>query len=84
MSDAAVGSEDRPSTDAPRRFKLERTSDPTGISGTGTVADGVVWPDGSLTLKWRGERSSVVLWKNLEHMLDVHGHGGATTIRWVD
>ena len=81
---AAVGSEDRPSTDAPRRFKLERTSDPTGVSGTGTVAYGVQFPDGVTVIRWRGETASTVVWENIWDALAVHGHGGATTVNWID
>jgi hypothetical protein len=80
-----VGSGDRPSPFiGTRRFKLERTSDPTGISGTGTVADGILWADQSVCLKWRGEKSSTVFWACVEDMLAIHGHGGATTVKWID
>ena len=37
----------------PRRFYLYRIEDKTGISGTGVVADGVVWQTGAATLNWR-------------------------------
>lgn len=70
-------SEVRPS---PSLFTLERDTDVTGVSGTGTVADGVVWPDGTVSIRWRGDRPSVVFWESLEHALAVHGHGGATRI----
>jgi hypothetical protein len=69
----------------PRRFVLRRTVDVSGISGTGDVADGVLWPDGTASIRWRGEHPSVVFWDrgrvSVEH---VHGHGGATTIEWID
>jgi hypothetical protein len=70
--------------DAARRFQLHRHEDVTGISGTGVVADGVCWPDGSVTIRWRGERRSTVVWSSIEDMQEIHGHGGATTIEWVD
>jgi len=68
----------------PRRFHLQRTVDVTGVSGTGRVADGVLWPDGSVTIRWRGERPSTVFWDDLAHAEAVHGHGGATLIVWDD
>jgi type IV secretory pathway TraG/TraD family ATPase VirD4 len=37
-----------------RFFQLHRDADPTGFSGTGVVADGVVWPDGTVSMRWRG------------------------------
>ncbi|MEV6422290.1 hypothetical protein [Streptomyces sp. NPDC051662] len=35
----------------PRLFTLERDHDVTGVSGTGTVADGVVRPDGTVSIR---------------------------------
>lgn len=68
-----------------RRFQLARHEDPTGVSGTGIVADGVVWPDGTATIHWRGEHASYVHWpRGLESVEAIHGHGGATTIEWID
>lgn len=71
-------------TDLPRRFHLHRTTDITGVSGTGRVADGVLWPDGSVSIRWRGDRPSTVFWDDLGHAEAVHGHGGATRIVWDD
>ncbi|MCP9205531.1 hypothetical protein [Streptomyces cucumeris] len=67
-----------------RVFWLQRDRDISGVSGTGTVADGVEWPDGSVTIRWRGERPSTVNWDSIEHAEAVHGHGGATRIVMVD
>lgn len=63
-----------------RLFTLERDTDVSGISGTGTVADGVVWPDGSVTVRWRGNRPSTVNWGRIEDVEAINGHGGATRI----
>lgn len=73
-----------PLTPAPRLFTLERDTDVTGVSGTGTVADGVVWPDNTVSIRWRGERPSTVFWESLEHAEAVHGHGGATRFVWAE
>lgn len=67
-----------------RRFQLERDTDVSGISGTGTVADGVEFPDGTVVIRWRGERQSTVVWPGIEDVEAIHGHGGATRIVWVD
>lgn len=69
---------------APRRFYLDRTTDITGASGTGRVADGVLWPDGTASLRWLGERPSTVHWDRIEDAEAVHGHGGYTRIVWLD
>jgi hypothetical protein len=68
----------------PRRFHLQRHHDVTGVSGTGRVADGVLWPDRSVSIRWRGDRPSTVFWDDLAHAEAVHGHGGATRIVWDD
>ncbi|MFH9403294.1 hypothetical protein ACH4JS_26615 [Streptomyces sp. NPDC017638] len=68
----------------PRRFHLQRTTDITGVSGTGRVADGVLWPDNTVSIRWRGERPSTVSWGSLADAEAVHGHGGHTRIVWDD
>ncbi|MEU1086370.1 hypothetical protein ACFYPN_22835 [Streptomyces sp. NPDC005576] len=68
----------------PRRFHLQRNDDVTGASGTGRVADGVQWPDGTVTVRWRRERASTVNWDCIEDAEAIHGHQGATVIVWDD
>lgn len=67
-----------------RRFVLQRDRDDTGVSGTGVVAEGVVLTDGRVVLRWLGERSSIVMWDDLSNVMAVHGHSGATRLRWLD
>lgn len=68
-----------------RRFELHRDCDRTGVSGTGVVADGVVFPDGAAVLRWRGQWPSVVIHeKGLAAVETIHGHGGATRIVLLD
>lgn len=62
------------------RFELHRDDDVTGVSGDGIVADGIRLPDGRAVLRWRGPRSSTVLWRSMEHAVAVHGHDGATRV----
>jgi hypothetical protein len=68
----------------PRLFHLERDVDVSGVSGIGRVADGIVWPDGSASVRWRGEQPSTVTWDQLAHAEAVHGHGGQTRIVFDD
>lgn len=71
--------------DLPRRFYLLRHVDVTGASGTGVVAHGVMWPDGTASVRWSGERKSVVFWDgSFEDAEAVHGHGGATRLVFID
>jgi hypothetical protein len=69
-----------------RRFTLERDIDVTGVSGTGTVAEGVEFTDGVVTLHWVGTwPSSVVHYeRGMESVVHVHGHDGRTRIRYLD
>jgi hypothetical protein len=45
---------------APRTFVLDRRRDISGVSGTGLVAEGVVWSDGAVALRWSGENPTTV------------------------
>lgn len=69
---------------APRRFHLQRDTDVSGTSGTGRVADGVQWPDGTASLRWRGPYASTVHWDSITDAEYIHGHGGHTRIVWDD
>ena len=67
-----------------RRFCLVRYADPSGVSGTGVVAHGVEFGDGSVALRWICSRPSTSLWESIDDMITVHGHAGSTVIRWLD
>jgi hypothetical protein len=67
----------------PRLFVLRREQDITGVSGTGDVADGVQWQDGTVVLRWR-DLPSTSVWDSLDLALRVHGHDGATRVVWAD
>lgn len=68
-----------------KRFILNRIEDETGISGTGTVAEGVQFSDGKVAMRWIvGEHRSTVVWDYIEAVEKIHGHGGRTFIEWVD
>lgn len=70
-----------------RRFELIRHHDETGISGTGPVAEGVELGDGRVVLHWycTGDRpGSLVIWDSAAAALEIHGHGGATELVWID
>ena len=68
----------------PRLFHLERDTDITGASGAGRVADGVLWPDRTVTIRWRGPMPSTVNWAEFAHAEAIHGHGGATRLVFDD
>lgn len=68
-----------------RRFQLHRDVDVTGVSGTGIVADGILWPDGTASVRWCSDHPCVVFWdRGWESVEHVHGHNGASRIVWID
>jgi hypothetical protein len=69
----------------PRRFELFRRVDVSGVSGTGVVAEGAEWSDGTVALRWIGEFPTTTVWQDgIDALLAVHGHNGNTVIRWLD
>lgn len=68
----------------PRTFELVRHADVSGVSGTGVVAEGCVFTDGSVALRWRGDNPATAVWPDLDSVLAVHGHHGATEVNWLD
>jgi L-fucose isomerase-like protein len=70
----------------PRPFVLVRTEDETGVSGTGIVAEGVEFEDGTVALRWRGKWPTSVVFheRGIDAVRAVHGHGGKTSVVWTD
>jgi hypothetical protein len=69
-----------------RTFQLHRTEDVNGLSGSGVVADGVVFPDGRCAYRWRTGVAKVATTVTADRIEDVealHGHEGRTRIVWT-
>ncbi len=67
-----------------RRFHFERTEDASGVSGCGTVAEGVVFSDGKVAVEWFGAHASTNLYSSLDDVLFIHGHQGRTKVIFDD
>lgn len=67
-----------------RRFHLDRASDPSGVSGTGVVAEGIEFTDGSVALRWLSAWPSTSIYPDVATVETVHGHGGSTVVIWYD
>lgn len=63
-----------------RRFHLQRDVDETGVSGTGRVAEGVIFRNGYVALTWLTQVTSVVFYPSFEAVEQIHGHGGKTRV----
>lgn len=68
-----------------RRFYLHRTSDPSGVSGPGDVAEGVEFSDGTCAMHWlTSPHRSTGLYGSIAAVKHIHGHDGRTEIIWID
>lgn len=70
--------------DFPRRFLLERTVDVSGVSGTGAVVWGVVFPDGRVAYRWNTPTATTCVGDSIDDVVAIHGHNGATELVWID
>lgn len=78
--------ENKPLTDLPRAFILQRDLDMTGVSGVGVVAWGVEFPDGVCALRWTSQWPTSVVFheRGMEGVKAVHGHDGNTRVLYID
>lgn len=61
-------------------YDLIRHHDPTGVSGTGRVAEIAEFEDGTAVLRWLSGTPSTVVYNTLTDVIKIHGHGGSTEI----
>lgn len=68
-----------------RRFHLYRHNDETGVSGTGTVAEGIQYQDGYVSMRWCVQPArSTTTYNTADDVTTIHGHDGKTEIIWID
>lgn len=68
-----------------RRFNLVRKEDETGVSGIGTVAEGIEFNDGVCVLRWLTDIKSIAaIYTSIEDVEKLHGHNGKTVVEWID
>ena len=67
-----------------KTFYLMRHSDVNGLSGTGIVAVGCVYPNGKAHMQWVSFKSSFEMHDSIDALIDIHGHHGATELIWGD
>ncbi len=60
-----------------RPFILQRDRDISDVSGTGIIADGVLFPDGHAALHWRGKWPLTTPHPDgMDSIIAIHDHGG--------
>lgn len=66
-----------------RCFELVRDKDVSGVSGIGVVAEGAQFSTGKCVLAWTTRYQSVAVYDNIDELIAIHGHDGATRVRWL-
>lgn len=67
-----------------RIFDLVRNEDESGISGTGYIAEGVEFSDGTCVMRWLTNTASTALYANVNELVKIHGHQGKTIVVFAD
>ena len=67
-----------------RTFDLMRFVDETGVSGTGKVAEGVLFESGKVAMAWLTSVTSVAIYDSIDDVIKIHGHDGGTEILFQD
>lgn len=67
-----------------KRFNFFRETDISGVSGTGVVAEGVLFSNNKVVVTWTGHHTSVNVFDSLAEFEAVHGHEGASKVDWID
>lgn len=61
-------------------FELHRDVDETGVSGTGVVAQGVIFDSGQCAMTWLTARSSCAVYASIDDVIAIHGHDDKTRV----
>ena len=75
-----------------RRFTCYREAPPAGYVEAGYARppaepqfEGVLWSDGTVSLRWLTASGSFANWPSLDDVLKIHGHPEyGTRIEWMD
>jgi hypothetical protein len=67
-----------------RLFRLVRSQDLSGVSGTGTVAEGVVFSDGTVAMRWLSHTPTTTMFDTIDMVKQIHGHQGSTRVVFDD
>jgi hypothetical protein len=67
-----------------RLFELHRDVDSSGVSGTGTVAQGVEFDNGMCAMTWLTEWTSVAIYPSVSILESIHGHNGNTRVVYLE
>lgn len=63
-----------------KTFYLLRKEDVHGNSGTGVVAEGIIFDSGMVAMTWLSDIPTVTTFRRIEDVSKLHGHGGLTEV----
>jgi hypothetical protein len=63
-----------------RKFWLDRWEDESSVSGTGIVAEGIIFSDGVAVLRWLTAGGSTAVYDDIKSVERIHGHDGKTKV----
>ncbi len=66
-----------------RTFVLERHEDVSGVSGVGTVAEGVQFTDGRCVMRWLSKSPTTTHYDSVHDIAAIHGHDGRTQVVFI-
>ena len=61
-------------------FYLQRIQDSSGVSGTGRIAQGVIFDNGKVALTWLSDTPSTAIYDSIGDIRTIHGHEGQTEV----
>jgi len=61
-------------------FYLHRVEDDSGVSGTGRIAQGVIFDNGKVALTWLSDTPSTGVYDSIGDVHTIHGHEGKTEV----
>lgn len=67
-----------------RTFHVIRDEDMSGVSGTGVIAEGVLWSNGHVDVRWLSIHKITEHAESVAEWVAVHGHEGRTKIVFDD
>lgn len=71
-------------TNGLRTFRVVRDEDVSGVSGTGVIAEGVLFSNGKVVVNWISMHKILEVVDSVAEWQAVHGHEGRTKIVWDD
>ncbi len=63
-----------------KKFYLLRSEDVHGNSGTGAVAEGIIFDSGMCAMTWMSDTPTITMFTKITDVKKLHGHEGRTIV----